>query len=66
MKYKKVTIFVAMEDDEDDVNLSLDLDNMQEGGNSQYSYVYNIDDTDLSGMLLEDEYMAVQLVRRCK
>lgn len=66
MKYKKVTIFVAMEDDEDDVNLSLDLDNMQEGGNSQYSYVYNIDDTDLSDMLLEDEYMAVQLVRRCK
>lgn len=64
MKYKKVTIFVAMEDDEDDVNLSLDLDNMQEGGNSQYSYVYNIDDTDFNDMLFEDEYMAGQLVRR--
>lgn len=71
--YKKVIVFVKQKieykDDEDlyekssymEADINIDLDNMQEGGGSEYDYAYEVYDATKEELLSENSILVERL-----
>ena len=73
--YKKATVYAFMEVDDDlspeeldektsnfETDMRLDLDNLKDGGSSEYQYVCDVDDSDKDHFMKENPYLYEDLM----